>query len=199
MQTETSLGRPRWYLWPVAILSIICGAAWSVQPVGDATERLGEIPLERGQFQGRDLPLTERERTVFGQVDVLHRQYSAPWRSVYVTVVDGSKDRHAVHDPRYCFQGAGWKVLEEQKRPVAGGDSTWISAERDGRRAEAVFWFTNGSERYSSVPRYLWEAMLRRVSFGRFGGKPILVVVQNFEALPFGPTEVDTMISELRL
>jgi hypothetical protein len=199
MPTETSVSRPRWFLWPVAVLSILCGAAWSVHPMEGAGERLREIPLQRGQFKGRDIPLTERERVVLGRVDLLHRQYSYPGRSVYVTVVDGSKDRHAVHDPRYCFQGAGWKVLKEENRPVVGGESTWIAAERDGQSAEAVFWFTNGTERHSSVPRYLWDAMLRRVSFGRLGGKPLLVVVQYFGDLRFDPKEVDTMIAQLRL
>jgi hypothetical protein len=199
VSTEATKSRPRWFLWPLIALSVLCGAAWSLQPVAGAAERLREVPLERGQFKGRDIPLTERELKVLGRVDLLHREYTAPWRSVYVTVIDGSKDRHAVHDPRYCFQGAGWKVLEERTRPVAGGESTWIAAERDGKPAEAVFWFTNGTERYSSVPRYLWEAMLRRVSFGHLGGKPVLVVVQNFGALRFDQAELDTMIAELRL
>jgi hypothetical protein len=199
MRTEAPATRQPWFLWPVVLLSIACGAAWSVQPIEGATDRLHEVPLERGQFHGRDLPLTDRERTVLGRVDLLHREYSYPGRSVYVTVIDGSKDRHAVHDPRYCFQGAGWKVLKEETRPIFGGDSTWIDAERDGQHAAAVFWFTDGSERHASVSRYLWDAMLRRVSFGRLGGKPLLVVVQYFGDLRFEPAEVDAMIAELRL
>src|SRR5437868_13581801 len=142
MPTEANFARPRWHLWLVAIVSIGCGAAWSVHPLEGAVDRLQEVPLVRGQFHGQDISLTDRERIVLGRVDLLHREYTSPFRSVYVTVIDGSKDRHAVHDPRYCLQGAGWKLLNEEKRPVVGGESTWITAERDGHRAEAVFLFT---------------------------------------------------------
>lgn len=199
MRTEAITSRLQKALWPVMLLSLACGTAWSIYPVPGAAARLREIPLERGIFHGRDINLTEREKIVLGRVDLIHREYAFAGRSAYVTVIDGSKDRHAVHDPRYCFQGAGWKVLEEKRRPVPGGEGTWIAAEREGRKFEAAFWFSNEGRRYSSVGRYLWDTVVRRVTFGRLGGQPLLVVFQSYNDRPIEWSQMETMINELRL
>lgn len=193
------LTRARKALWILVIFSVGCGIAWSFYPLSGAGEKLRAVPLQCGPFAGVDVPLTERELKVLGRVDVVHRRYEFGARSVYVTLIDGSRDRHAVHDPRYCFRGAGWKVLEERQRPVQGGAATWLRAVNADRHAEAAFWFTGGEQRHSSMTRYLWDSMLRRVSLGRLGGKPVLVVLQSFDEDPLEWNEVETMIAELRL
>lgn len=186
-------------LWALAATCVVCGSAWSVWPLSTAADRLAAIPLAAGEFQGRDVPLTERELQVLGRVDHLHREYTRGDRSVYVTLIDGSRDRHAVHDPRYCFRGAGWTVLEESSRPLLGGEARWLRAERGGAPAEAAFWFSDGQARHASLPAYLWTTVLRRVTFGAAGGKPVLVVVQSFAEQPMDWAEVETLVGTLGL
>ena len=193
------LSRARKTLWLLTVFSVGCGIAWSFYPLSGAGEKLRAVPLQHGAFAGEDVPLTERELKVLGRVDVVHRKYVYGERSVYVTLIDGSRDRHAVHDPRYCFRGAGWRVLEERQRPVQGGEATWLRAENEYGRAEAAYWFSAGDRRHSSMMRYLWDSMVRRVSLGQWGGKPVLVVVQSFDERPLEWNEVETMIAELRL
>ena len=147
-----------------------------------------------------ETPLTEAKRRVFAKAAVVHRRYEiGGTRELYVTLIDGSKDRHAVHDPRYCFQGAGWRVLTEQRRAIPGGEAHWVRAASDDARAEAAFWFADGERRYASLPRYLWNSMLRRMSFGKLGGKPVLVVVQSLDGTEIDWTQVEEMIGTLRL
>ena len=199
MHREPNLSRARKALWLAIVFSVGCGIAWSFYPLAGAAERLHAVPIHCASFSGEDVPLTERELKVLGRVDVLHRRYTNDARSLYVTVIDGSRDRHAVHDPRYCFRGAGWKVLEEKQRPIQGGHATWISAVNDERRAEAVFWFADGERRHSSMPRYLLDTTLRRVSLGKLGGKSVLVVLQSFDPTPLEWSEVESLVTELRL
>ena len=189
----------RGLLWAFTLLCILCGSAWSLVPLSTAADRLAQVPLAAGGFVGREAPLTERELKVLGRVDHLHREYAAGQRTLYVTLIDGSRDRHAVHDPRYCFRGAGWTTLGEEARPVPGGEARWLRAERAGQTAEAAFWFSDGRRRHASLGGYLWSTVLRRVSFGRYGGKPVLVVVQSFSAAPMDWGEIERMVEALHL
>jgi hypothetical protein len=187
-------------LWIAAFASIGCGVAWGLYPLPGAGERLHAVPLESGRFVGEDVDLTEAELAVLGRVDVTHRLYTIDSeRDVYVTLIDGSRDRHAVHDPRYCFQGAGWKILEDRPLNVPGGQAAWVRAENDGEEAIAVFWFSDGEKRHASLPRYLWSSIVRRVTMGRLGGKPVLVVMQSFGDDQFSEADVVEAIAALRL
>lgn len=180
-------------------LSVACGSAWSLVPLSTAADRLAAVPLAAAGFSGTEVPLTEAERAVLGRVDHLHREYVRGGTALYLTVIDGSRDRHAVHDPRYCFRGAGWSVLAEERRPMGAGEATWLRAERDGEVAEAVFWFAGGGAPHASVPRYLWNTVTRRVSFGSLGGKPVLVVIQSFSDRPMDWAEVQELAGALEL
>ncbi|MBA4138851.1 MAG: hypothetical protein C0518_16220 [Opitutus sp.] len=186
-------------LWLAAAVSVGCGIAWGIYPLSNAAERLRAVPLHAGEFAGRDVALTEAEKKVLGRVDVVHRRYAFADRAVYVTLIDGSRDRHAVHDPRYCFQGAGWRLLDEARRPVAGGEAAWLRAQNDRGVAEAAFWFSDGVARHASLGRYLWNSVVRRATFGRVGDKPVLVVLQAFDGEPLGQATLDALIRDLKL
>lgn len=189
----------RGLLWTFTVGCILCGSAWSLVPLPGAADRLARVPLEADGYVGREAPLNERELKVLGRVDHLHREYAVAGRSLYVTLIDGSRDRHAVHDPRYCFRGAGWNVVEEESREIPGGKARWLRAERDGETAEAAYWFSDGSRRHGSLQAYLATTVIRRISFGRYGGQPVLVVVQSFSAEPMDWKEMQRMVETLRL
>jgi hypothetical protein len=200
MPADSKLRTARLALWLATVVSVGCGLAWGLYPLPNAAERLAVVPLAQGSYVGEEVPLTEAEKRVFANVDVVHRRYEiAGARELYVTLIDGSKDRHAVHDPRYCFQGAGWRVLDEQRRPINGGEAHWIRAANEEGRAEAAFWFADGDRRYASLPRYLMNSVLRRMTFGKVGGKPVLVVVQALDGSEIDWSGVDEMIATLRL
>ncbi|MHB8522062.1 MAG: exosortase-associated EpsI family protein [Limisphaerales bacterium] len=158
----------------------MCGALWSFYPLPDAQQRIDRILKRGGQFAGADVPLTEREQVALGRVRVLHRRYEFKGRGFLLTVIDGTRNRHAVHDPRYCFQGAGWRIAAEKQLSIPGGVATWLRLTQGKRVAEALFWFSDGASRYSSVPRYWWEATWRRATLGRCGGEPVMVVLQAY-------------------
>jgi hypothetical protein len=175
-----SVRRWRIVLWLGIILAVGCGALWGVYPLPDARDRLDIVPRLGPGFSGRDLELTETELQVLGRVDLLHRQYEFGPQLFYATVIDGTKDRHAVHDPRYCFQGAGWRVLQERTLAVPGGEANWVQATRGDQEVQALFWFSDGSTRYTSMLRYWRQTTLRRMTLGRSGAEPVLVVLQSF-------------------
>ncbi|MBU6401781.1 MAG: exosortase-associated EpsI family protein [Verrucomicrobia bacterium] len=171
-------------LWIGVALGVLCGALWDLFPLPDAQGRLDRIPRRVGRFAGYDISLTDSEKVVLGRVDLVHRKYQFNGWNFFLTVIDGTRDRHAVHDPRYCFEGAGWRVVAEKPLVVPGGAATWLELRQADDRAEAVFWFSDGARRHSSLPWYWAQTVLRRMSLGRSGPEPVMVVLQSYEETP---------------
>lgn len=200
LPADPGLRGRRLALWIAVFVTVSCGAAWGLFPLADARARLDQVPRVGAGFTGRDLTLTPTELQVLGRVDLIHRQYQIEGQEFYATLIDGTKDRHAVHDPRYCFQGAGWQVLGERRLPVPGGEVNWVQARHGERNVQALFWFSDGMTRYTSMPRYWWQTTLRRMTLGRSGPEPVLVVLQTFgDPQPDWPTLAPEVIARLHL
>lgn len=174
----------RVWLWLALAVACACSYLWTRPASGDAGLRLAGIPLAGAGFEGADLKLDPAAQRILGRAAFLHRRYVFGGREVYVTVIDGSRDRHVVHDPRYCFEGAGWHARAAPPVPVAGGSAQPLGLSRDGQNLQALFWFTDGVSRHASVVRYWWQTVLRRLTLGRSGPEPIIVVVQSVGAEP---------------
>ena len=54
----------------------------------------------------------------------------------------------------------------------------WLQLDRKGERTEALFWFSNGMDRYVEPTRFWKESFLRRLTFGASGPPSILVTLQ---------------------
>jgi hypothetical protein len=193
-----TIGRRRALLWAAIAFAIVCGTLWAVYPLPDALDRLDAVPRSGATFACTDVALTPVEQQVLGRVNLVHRHYQMGPHGFYATMIDGTKDRHAVHDPRYCFQGAGWNVLAERKFPLPGGEASWVHAINGEREVQALFWFSDGAERYTSLLRYWWQTTLRRMTLGRSGAEPVLVVLQSFGSdqpdwTTLGPEVIETL------
>lgn len=180
------VNRRRVALWTVVVLAIGCGTMWALYPLPDAGQRLERVPRSGAGFRSVDVTLTPTELQALGRVNLVHRNYDVSGQSFYATLIDGTKDRHAVHDPRYCFQGAGWTVIAERKLALPGGEANWVRAMHGDREVQALFWFSDGAKRYTSVVRYWGQTTLRRMTLGHSGAEPVLVVLQSF-----GPQQPD--------
>lgn len=165
-------------IWIFLCLAVILGALWQFVPLQDAANRLEKLPLEGLGYRGKSLPLNETEQQFLNKVNVLKRTYAVNGQSFLVTVVDGTNDRHVVHDPYFCFRGTGWKILKEENLALNRGSATKITLKKNDSFREALFWFTDGQKQFSSPLRYWVETSLRRLTLGASGGEPVLVVVQ---------------------
>ncbi len=151
---------------------------WELAPLPDASPRLKALAREGLGFSSVEVPLSNVEAGIYHDANVIKRLYRMRSGSVVVVVIDGSKNRHAVHDPVYCFRGGGWRVIAENPLPMPGGAARRVELERGGEHAEAIYWFTDGTSRHASATRYWWQTAVRRLTFGSLGGEPVLVVIQ---------------------
>lgn len=168
----------RTYLWVGLLTSITLGLIWQFAPLPDAKKHLENLPLSGIGYQGKNIPLEPFEKEFFKDVHILKRLYQVNGQNFFITVLDGTHNRHVVHDPYYCFKGGGWTVLQEKNISIKKGNASLLLIGKDGYQREALFWFSDGKKQHNS-PFYYWmQATLRRLSLGASGPEPVLVVVQ---------------------
>ena len=169
---------PRTLLWCALAAAIALALVWQAVPVPDASSRTARLPVSGWRLSSRDIPLTPTEASIFGQARVVKRLYQVSGQRVLLTAIDGTRERHAVHDPQYCFRGAGWETRGGRDQPVPGGVARQITLARGADRAEALYWISDSQVRHASVARAWIQSTLRRLSFGRSGGEPVLFILQ---------------------
>lgn len=190
---------PRLFIWIGLTTAILLGVLWDYYPLPSAAERLHELRASGPNFSSHDLTLTPTEREVLAKAQVIHRRYQFEGRTIFVTVIDGTENRHAVHDPGYCFQGAGWAVLRKEALRIPGGQAQCLTVQRKSETMDAAYWFSDGHQRHTSFPRYWWQTTLRRITLGRSGPEPVLVVLQSNDRELDWPKLMPKMIAALAL
>ena len=105
-------------LWVFVCFCVLVGAVWEFYPLKDATDRFEKLPVKGFGFISKDLPMEGVEAEYFAENDTIKRLYYTNKQSVLLTVIDGTKNRHVVHDPLFCFRGAGWDVAVRKPIPI---------------------------------------------------------------------------------
>ena len=150
-------------------------------PLPDAQSRVAHLAAAGLGFSSREMPLNETEKSIYGAAQVTKRIYRVGRKNFVVVIIDGTRNRHAIHDLAYCFRGAGWAIANEQRLPLPGGAGKILTLQKGGDTREAAYWFSDGSKRHAQVARCWWQTALRRLTFGASGPAPVLVLVQPLE------------------
>ena len=149
----------------------------------DANARLAALPLNAAGFHSTDLPLSTAEVQVYRHIHVLKKLCAWHGEQAQLVCLDGTHDRHAVHDPRLCFRSARWEVLSESVVPhPAGGEMRRMRLRRDNREVETVYWWSTSAGRHASAMKYFIQSSLRRLTQGHSGDEPVLVLLQPVQA-----------------
>ena len=174
----------RIFLWAGLVIAILLGLFWQFYPLPDAQTRMDALPLFGNDYIGKNIPLTSFENSFFKGVNIIKRIYNVKKQEFFIAILDGTHNRHIVHDPYYCFRGLGWTIDDERHFTTPYGHAALLTISKDKERKEALFWFTDGSQQYTSPMRYWWQTTLRRLTLGRSGPEPILVIVQPMNETP---------------
>ena len=163
-------------LWIGAVMVALAAVLWRLAPLPDAHDRLAALAAGPGQ-RLQSIALAKWEADYFGRALAMRWLAQGRGPAVIVTVVDGSGNRRAVHDPAYCFRGAGWTVAGEEPLLLPHGEAVRVRLEKDGSKLEAVYWFSNGRQAFASPMRYWRETTWRRLTLGAAGPEPVLVLL----------------------
>ena len=170
-------------LWIAFAILVPLGMVWQFFPLKDASARLDTFPMTSAKVDSKDFPLTTSELAIYGNVKVVKRIAQIGLNRAFVTVIDGTKNRHAVHDPVYCFRGAGWVVTSQEDVPMGKGVARLVHLHQNNDTAEALYWFSDGNTQFSRPLDYWWKTALRRLTFGRSGSEPVLVVLSSVDGV----------------
>jgi len=171
-------------LWTSIGVAVIAGVAWQFYPLEDASDRLDELPLRGLMFASEDVPVSEVEQSIFAGARVVKRYAQVRGQKVVLTIIDGTGNRHAVHDPLFCFRGAGWEVIDSAEFPVEWGEARRVSLARQGESAEALYWFSDGHRAFGSAMEYWGRTTWRRLTLGASGNEPVLVMLTPIDERP---------------
>lgn len=146
------------------------------------SSRLANLPVIGDHFQSQTMPISETEKQALGNAIAIRRLYHSSGTPIIVTVVDGTLNRHAIHDLLYCIKGAGWTVTSDKQQVIPGGQARVICSRKELRQSTLIYWFSDGTTRHNSFARYLWQVSLQRLTAGQISNEPYLVILQPCNA-----------------
>ena len=143
---------------------------------------LAEIPLEIGDYIGREDTIDERSLEVLGADETVFREYWRPdgppiW--VFLGYFGEPKENSQIHSPKHCYPGSGWSIYGESNVEVPFGaeriNATCLLV-TDGEYDETVFyWFLTDTGIVTDEFELKWVQMKnallqrsRRSTFVRF-------------------------------
>jgi hypothetical protein len=166
-------------LWLAFAILVPIGLLWQYYPLTDASSRIDRFPRRSAWVESHDLPLTDGEKAIFSGVTIIKRLVLAGDDRAVVTVIDGTENRHAVHDPVFCFRGAGWEVTDQETVALSNGKARLVHLRQGPDKAEALYWFSDGARQFERPMLYWWKTSLRRLTFGASGMEPVLVILTS--------------------
>jgi hypothetical protein len=184
-------------LWGALALALVMGVAFDLSRKGADASRIHRIPAKGFGFHSFEIPLSQGELARYKQAEVIKRCYVMGASRFILVAIDGERNRHAVHDPMYCFTGSGWRIVSTESMPIEAGSCTVLHLMKGAVSRDVAYWFTDGRKRHASVVRYWLQATLRRITMGRFGQEPVLVMIQSIEGSPVNLTNVMNQLGAL--
>ena len=166
----------RWLFVASAIASIGYVVCWFSS---ESVSRLSDLPIAGEEFRSAPMPLNPQETQAIGDAIAIRRWYQFKSTQAIVTVVDGTLNRHAIHDLLYCVRGAGWEICSDQPLDLPCGAGRMITSRKGDEEAVLVYWFSDRKVRHGSFLKYRLQTALRRITAGKSGLEPYLIVIQS--------------------
>lgn len=128
--------------------------AWQVDRrtasnAGSSQLDVAGLPMQLGNWTGVDAEMDERLVKHIGAMCSISRSYeNSQGHQVMVHVAAfPAAEISMPHPPRMCYKGAGWTLgPDRSSREKEPPPFRFMAAERDGSRAEIVYWYQLGSD-----------------------------------------------------
>ncbi|BCU79565.1 hypothetical protein [Luteolibacter sp. LG18] len=162
------------------LIAVLLMVVWPLMPLDSAGARLAALPESGPGFSARTMPLGDADKQLLGDAEAVCKMIAMnDGTRLVFTVIDGTRNRHAVHDPTYCFAGAGWTTEAKSAVPMPSGEACALSVRKDGQTAEALCFYDDGVRQYTSPLAYWARTSWRRITLGKGGREPVLVVCRT--------------------
>jgi len=166
------------WLWVAFGSLAFASVLYGVFPKPDASARLAGISYKDIGYTGVELPFSQEEKEFLGPAQATKRRYRHGDTTLVMIVIDGTENRHVVHDPSFCYRGAGLSVMKQESFPLLNGEGVILTVGKGDQSAEIAYWFSDGEHRFSGFTEYIVRSALSRLSFGKIWQQPLMVTLQ---------------------
>jgi len=180
---------------------------WTIDTrVREAAEKLDRVPRIIGDWEGRDIEISEEQLEQAAAVGYINRRYrnSVTGEEVSVMVLCGPSGPISLHPPTVCFTGAGWKMDDLKRETVLKretGDDNGPD-NRLGRFQTARFQRTTPTGPIRMRTYWAWNADGRwqapENSRFAFASAPYLFKIYVIAPAPARPKNTDTNTEKTR-
>lgn len=123
--------------------------------------RLAALPLQIGDWRGRDLDRFDRETEATLQADTyLLRRYArdGAMLDLFIAYYATQRTGHTIHSPLNCLPGTGWEWVDRRREQVAAGPGRAIEfnanvARKNGERDLVYYWYQSHGRAVASEYR----------------------------------------------
>jgi len=107
------------------------------------------IPMAIGDWNSRDLPVSERTYDILETKDIITREYSnSRGDRVFLSVVFARSNRKVAHPPEVCFAGGGWSRIDRDAHSILINDKPLrfnrLVLQRGTERQIAMYLYKSG-------------------------------------------------------
>lgn len=173
-------------LFATALLVLVSGGAFLfrgglwLSSVQMPRQDFGELPLQLGDWTGRDEDLDPDIVKAIDASNVVNRVYRHPnFGELYAHVaVFADPGKGVSHTPIYCYQGAGWTKVNESRVPLSVGAHSELKASlskwtRNEKMIQVLYWFEWGDR----VLYNRYDLGIARWAMAGQGARPALIKV----------------------
>lgn len=143
------------YLRLTLVLILLVGTAAFLRSRSRAEDlppraNLDEFPEQIGEWQGRQIYITEDIRKILGDGDFMQQVFRRPSEDpaieLFIAYFPSQRTGSTIHSPKNCLPGSGWVPVESLHVPVTRPDSSVITVNRyviqkSNTRRLVVYWY----------------------------------------------------------
>ena len=154
-----------------AVILVIIAVVCNMPKVFDASKeaKVSNFPMIIGQWQGKDIPIPERDYEILETRNLIIREYKnqISGESIMLYIIYSAADnRRALHPPEICYTGAGAAIEGKSVIPVIGLiKANKFTIKTENSRQLVIYWFKSaGLNTYSYLKQQMkmvTDAMLK--------------------------------------
>jgi EpsI family protein len=126
-----------------------------------------QFPLKIGEWQGKDVPISENDYAILATKNLIMREYDAQDKQpVVLYIVYSGDNRKSLHPPEICYTGSGGTILEKSIVPLTVGlKANKFTIEERHLKQLVVYWFRADN---LNTPSYI-KQQIRTALYRTFG------------------------------